>query len=187
MSSVISTVFVCWTLLVLFLFVIKLFRNYGADLISSQIRAEQLFLLTYLIRNFWSDVCPEGRPKVVREGNLCLKGFWNCYIYDVVHHNSVTNFVCMAPNTLSGIHIMYCQIISYFINNESERMRKEAVVAKFEEPVWLEELKNTARYVRVGSFSCWDLSHGYFGYEAGVTAIQLINLVKLFKLTQHTG
>ena len=49
---------------------------------------------------------------------------------------------------------MYCQIISYFINNESERMRKEAVVAKFEEPVWLEELKNTARYVRVGSFSC---------------------------------
>jgi len=48
---------------------------------------------------------------------------------------------------------MYRQNISHFVNNESERMRKEAVVAKFDEPVWLEKLKNT-KYVRIGSFSC---------------------------------
>lgn len=55
-------------------------------------------------------------------------------------------------NTLSGIHIIYRQNISYFANNESEKMRKEAVVAKFAEPVRLEKLKDT-KFVRLGSFS----------------------------------
>jgi hypothetical protein len=59
-------------------------------------------------------------------------------------------------------------------------------VAKFEEPVCLEKLKNT-KYVRVGSFSCWVLNHGQFGYKAGVMDIRLRSLVKLCKLTPHTG
>jgi hypothetical protein len=60
-------------------------------------------------------------------------------------------------------------------------MWKEGIVAKFEEPVWLEKLRNT-KYVKVGSFSCWDLNHGHFGYKAGVMDIRLRSLVKLCQL-----
>jgi hypothetical protein len=65
-------------------------------------------------------------------------------------------------------------------------MRKEAVVAKFGEPVWLEKLKTT-KYVRIGSFSCWVLNHGHFGYKAGLMDIRLRIMVKLCKLTPLTG
>ena len=65
-------------------------------------------------------------------------------------------------------------------------MRKESVLAKFEEPVWLEELKNT-KYVGLGRFSSWDLNRGHFGYKAGVVDFRLRSLVNFCKLTSYTG